>query len=131
MEANTLYTFIGIVTGLCAVILAAIKWLIADWYKKSEEIENIRKRRISRIENEAEEVRKAVNSLKDNINEHSRKLGHNEAMLVQFKVEIRQAMETLDGYRKNLDANVRKEVRSQVLQLSEQLRMVREKKNGS
>ena len=108
----------------------AVKWLINDWYKKSQEVEEVRKRRISRIEGAQADLQKTINSLKDTIISHARKLGRSEAAMASFKAEIRNAMDTLDGYKKNLDANVKNEVRTQIIQLTKDLRLVRDKKDG-
>ena len=121
---------IGILIGVGIVLIPVVKWFINDWAKKSEKLEQMRATRISRIENESQEVRNVVNSLRTTISEHSRQMGVNESRMRQLNEKIDDTIKSLDHYVNNLKAHVTSEVRTQIIQLSKDLKMVRDKKGA-
>lgn len=123
-----MFQLIGVFGGAMIVLVPIVKWFINDWAKKSEALEKLRAKRISKIEEESQEVRKCVNQLKYTINEHARLLGSTESRMKQLNEKIDSTMKSLDSYVNNLQANVKTEVRTQILQLSKDLQMIKTRK---
>lgn len=128
MENTTVLQIIGIFSGAMVVIVPVVKWFLNDWAEKSEKLEKIRAKRISRIEEEGKEVRKSVNNLQHTIAEHSRQLGSTETRIKYLNDKIDETVRALDSYVANLQAHVKSEVRTQIVQLSKDLQMIKEKR---
>ena len=122
---------LGILAGVGIVLIPVVKWFINDWAKKSEKLEQMRAKRISKIESESQEVRNAVNSLKTTIAEHSKQMGSNESRMKQLNEKIDATVKSLDHYVTNLKAHVTSEVRTQIIQLSKDVKLMRSKGRDS
>lgn len=121
---------VGFFVGALGVLIPVVKWFISDWEKKTNKIEELRAQRLRRVEQRAEEVQRAVTDLQISITTHSRILGATEGRIKRLNDRIDETMNELASYTANLKQIVKNEVRTNIIQLTEQLRIVKEKRNG-
>lgn len=124
---------IGILLGAMLVIVPVIKWLIADYIKKSEKLEAMKAKNILKLEEEVSALRLSMNGLKNTISGHSSKIDLSSRSIKLISERIADAEQRIKHYSENMDKYVNKEVkeqiRTEIKQLTNQLIMVKSK-NG-
>lgn len=125
---------LGYATGVAVILGAAAKWLISDYFKKAKELEEIKRRQTKAAILELQEVAKIHSSA---ITSHSIKLTENTTNLKYVQEQTKRNMEKFDmvmnhneHIQRDMQSAIKEVVRSQVIELTKQLVMVRDKKNG-
>jgi len=125
---------LGVIAGGALCIGFFGKWLINDWYKKSEELEKLKSkytdRSIENLNKTAHEITSEIRSLKIKMENHTIKMTEIVRDHAHLQDKLKQAMVTLEEITNGAKVYVKQEIRSQLLILSEELKMLKGKKSG-
>lgn len=124
----------GVIIGGVALLLPAVKWLISDWAKKSEELETIKSRNtaksLDRFEEDLKGFRTTVSGVQSEIRELSTKLLDSRSRLIGLEEKLQEAKRIIEAHSLNLEGNVRQLIRTELVSLSKEATLIRDKKNG-
>ena len=125
---------LAVLAPLGMVTIAALKWLVKDWQHKNEQLALVQKEvytgSLRKIENEHKNLKMELISLKHNIEAHVTNLKAFEKNISEIRTSLKEHQHTLEGYVSNLDMHVKASVKSEVVQLTERIKMLKDKKNG-
>lgn len=123
---------LGYTTGIVAVIGVAAKFIINDWHKKSKELQELKRRQTKAAILELQEVAKNHTI---SIRSHELKLAENTTHLKYVQEQSKRSMERFDmvmnhneHIKKDMQGAIREVVRTQVIELTKQLVMVKDRK---
>lgn len=124
----------GVIIGGVALLLPAVKWLISDWAKKAEEIETLKKKNsdlsFKRFEQDLFEFRGTVSALQKEIREHGEKIIGHSSKLASLEEKLAESKLIIEKHSQNLEGNVRNLIRTELVTLSKEAQLIRDKKNG-
>jgi predicted RNase H-like nuclease (RuvC/YqgF family) len=124
----------GVIIGGVALLLPAIKWLISDWAKKAEELETIKSRNTSksleRFEEDLKGFRTTVSSVQAELRDLSTKLLDNKSRVIGLEEKLSEAKRIIEAHSLNLEGNIRQLIRTELVKISQDAALIRDKKNG-
>lgn len=125
---------IGIIIGVVSVFLIAGKLLIDDWHKRKLELETLKETNINnalnRFDVEITELKKIRDNFKDEIYSLSTKLTRQDSRIELLGNKIDNAVKEISDLNDKIKSYVRETVRTEVIQLTKELMLVRERKDG-
>lgn len=125
----------GVIVGGVALLLPAIKWLISDWAKKAEEIETLKSRNTSksleRFEEDLKGFRTTVSGIQAELRDHGTKLVESKARLIALEEKLIESKRIIEAHSLNLEGNIRQLIRTELVNLSKNAQLIRDKKNGN
>jgi chromosome segregation ATPase len=125
---------IGALIAGIALLVPAIKWLVSDWAKKSEELEKLKnsnvKTALSRFEEDIKEFRGAVNDIRTQLRNLADNINVHRSDIATLKQKLVETDKNLDAYSKGFNEKIKNEIKTQVTNLTHQLMMIRNKKAG-
>lgn len=126
---------IGAIIAGVILLVPAIKWLIADWAKKSrqleEEREKSRARSLSRFEKDIVDFRTDIDRIQISIRDLNATLVQHKADVSLLKERFDDLKKSMDHYSKNFDSSLRNLIKTEIVELSKQAALIRAKKNGA
>lgn len=139
MEDNITEILVGI-GGTAGIGIPLIKWVISDWFKKSKELVALKEEKQNESINS---LNKEVGNLKERLKSHAKqmlsfydKIEEMESKMFQacqkfdeVKDELVGVSETNKKVTENINNLIKKEVKSQVVQLTNELRIIKSKKS--
>lgn len=124
----------GVIVGGVALLLPAIKWLISDWAKKAQEIEKLKSnntdKAITRLETDMSLFKANVSTVQSQLREHGEKLVKNQANIAALQEQLQESKRVIEAHSLNLAGNIRQLIRTELVELSKETRLIRNKKNG-
>jgi chromosome segregation ATPase len=125
------YKFLGILAGIGMVVIPMAKWLISDYFKKSEKLEKIKNDRVKKIEDDSSHLRNCLDELKNILRVHGGELKNNSQNITSLKDRLDEHQRDLKYYTQNLHKHVDKTIKTEIVQLKNELVRVRGvKKDG-
>jgi len=125
----------GVIIGGVALLLPAIKWLISDWAKKSEQLEVLRARNtdksLDRLEEDVKDFRASIAKINATIEDLSKSLTINRNDIIQLKERLDEAKRIIEGHSKNMEGNIRNMIKTELVAISKEATLIRDKKNGT
>ena len=125
----------GVIVGGVALLLPAIKWLISDWAKKSEQLEVLRARNtdksLDRLEEDVKDFRASIAKINATIEDLSKSLTINRNDIIQLKERLDEAKRIIEGHSKNMEGNIRNMIKTELVAISKEATLIRDKKNGT
>ncbi len=125
----------GVIVGGVALLLPAIKWLISDWAKKSEQLEVLRARNtdksLDRLEEDVKDFRASIAKINSTIEDLSKSLTINRNDIIQLKERLDEAKRIIEGHSKNMEGNIRNMIKTELVAISKEATLIRDKKNGT
>jgi chromosome segregation ATPase len=125
---------VGAILAAIVLMVPAVKWLIKDWAKKAEELENQkelnRKTSLSRFENDIKDFRTSVDKIEASMKELNAALVQNRSDVVLLKERFDDLKKNLEKYETNFDNVIANKIKTEVTNLTQQLMLIRNKKNG-
>ena len=125
---------LGVFAGVMIIVVPAIKWLVSDWYKKSKEIQTLRKKS---LDNTLKELTRITTSHTAEIRSHELKLQENTNKLKQTQQQLKIYTEKVslalnhnEATKLDVKEYVNTTIRSEVIALTKQLMLIRTKANG-
>lgn len=124
----------GVIIGGVALLLPAVKWLISDWAKKAEELETIKSRNttksLERFEEDLKGFRTTVSGVQAELRDLASKLLDNKGRLIGLEEKLNEAKRVIEAHSLNLEGNVRQLIRTELVNISKNAALIRDKKNG-
>ena len=125
---------IGAIIAGIVLLLPAIKWLISDWAKKAEKIEVLKEKNtakaLDRLEDEVKSFRGAIDNIRAQLRSMDASMSAHRSDIATLKIQLKDTSKALDLYAKGSSENIRNQIKSEVTNLTKQLMMIRNKKNG-
>jgi len=125
---------IGAIIAGVVLLVPAIKWLITDWAKKAEKIEELKKynteKSLSRLNQEIRDFRATVNSIQVTIKGLEVNMAVSKSEMDLLKEQLKAAVKTIDQYARDFDSKIGNRIKTEILQLSKNAALIRSKKNG-
>jgi len=125
---------LGAIAAGIVLMVPAVKWLIKDWAKKAEEIEALKKvnttNAMGRLEEEVKSFRATVSIITVTIHELKTSLAVNKAEVALLKEHLTSTIKSIDQYSKDLDSKIGTQIKSEIIELSKRVSLIRNKKNG-
>lgn len=125
---------LGVIMAGVVLLVPAIKWLLSDWAKKSEEIEALKHKntikQIERFEEDLKDFRNTVASVQSEIRNLREAMIQNKAQLIAFDDKLKDSKSALEGHTLNLAGNIRQLIRTELVEISKKATLIRDKKNG-
>jgi len=125
---------LGYITGVIIVVGFVIRYLISFAIKKNTELEQLkeqnRKKALNRLEKDVGEFRSAIDGIQQQIRELNANFTTCNNQISNLQDRLRQTEKTLDRYEKNGEERLRNMMKTEVTNLTKQLMMIRNKKDG-
>lgn len=126
---------IGSIIAAVVLLVPAVKWLINDWAKKSEQLEKERSKNtdksLSRLENDVKDFRLAIDNIREQLRNMSANMTAHRSDISSLKLKLEETVKSLDAYSNSTNDRIKNQIRSEVTNLTQQLMMIRNKKNGN
>lgn len=124
----------GVIIGGVALLLPAIKWLISDWARKAEELETLKSRNttksLDRFEEDLKGFRSTVSGIQADLRKYSEKLDLSQQRISKLEEALVEAKRIIEAHSLNLEGNVRNLIRTELVNISKEAALIRDKKNG-
>jgi septal ring factor EnvC (AmiA/AmiB activator) len=125
---------IGAIVAGVVLLIPAVKWLLSDWAKKAEEIEALKKKNtdqaLVRLEADAGMFKAHIANLQDQIKQHSEKLITSNAKIIALEEKLSESKRIIEKHGTSLAGDIRQVVRSEIIDLTKNASLIRNKKNG-
>lgn len=116
------------------LILAAIKWLISDWYNKSKELEAEKQKHttsaLNRLENEVTSFRSVVSNLRTEIESLKTVSAVTKSEMKLMQEQLKDVVKKIDQYSRDFDSKIANTIKTELVNLGKQATLYRNKKNG-
>lgn len=124
----------GVIIGGVALLLPAIKWLISDWARKAEELETLKSRNttksLDRFEEDLKGFRSTVSGIQADLRKYSEKLDLSQQRIAKLEEALAESKRIIEAHSLNLEGNVRQLIRTELVKISQDAALIRDKKNG-
>lgn len=125
---------IGAIIAGVALLIPAIKWLISDWAKKAEEIEKLKKENqtaaLNRFNDDVKDFRIAIDGIQSQIKELAANLTMNRKEIINLEEKLSDTAKLLAQYTDAIDDKVKNMIKSEIVDLTKKIMLIRNKKNG-
>lgn len=125
---------LGVFGAFFVVAIPLAKWVIADWFKKSYQIEtlkdDIHKKSIRNLKHELDDFKIEIKSIKSEIISFYTKLDKIDIRIKNTSENMTKIKDEMIRLDKNLSSIVKSEVKTQIVDLTDQLKMIKGTKNG-
>lgn len=135
MNAETIGTVIAVVGAAVGVGGPVFKWLISDWFAKSQKLEEMNRNRMNnvliRFEGELDELKPQIQNLRQSLADHKVVLARTQSQVEMISELLDRSIKQASDISLNLDSKVKDEVRTEILNLKNQLMMIKKKSGGA
>ena len=135
MNAETIGTVIAVVGAAVGVGGPVFKWLISDWFAKSQKLEEMNRNRMNhvliRFEGELDELKPQIRNLRQSLADHKVVLARTQSQVEMISELLDRSIKQASDISLNLDSKVKDEVRTEILNLKNQLMMIKKKSGGA
>jgi chromosome segregation ATPase len=125
---------LGAIVAGVSLLLPAIKWLINDWAKKAEEIEARKEKytdkALNRLQDDVKEFRATISSIQATIKDLQISLAASKSEMEYLKEHLKTTAKSLDQLLRDFDTKLSNKVKTELIELSKRVAMVRDKKDG-
>lgn len=125
---------LGYVTGVTVILGTAAKLLISDWHKKSKEIQELKRRQtkaaILDLQHVAKEHTIAIRSHELKLAENTTHLKYVQERSKTLVSKLELVMNHNEVIQKDIRGAIQGVIKSEVINLTKQLMLVKTKKNG-
>jgi len=125
---------VGAIIAAIVLLVPAVKWLINDWSKKAEEIEKLKKANtqlaLNRLDEEVKNFRSAIDNIREQLRNLSSGMLSHKADIASLKEKLAETNKILDMHSQGFNEKIRNQIKTEVTNLTHQLIMIRNKKNG-
>ncbi len=121
--------------GITALLIFGGKWLINAYFAKAKEVEELRTKNISAQENRLDDAvknfRAAIDSIQSQIKDLSANLTMTRSEAKALALRIEQTEKLLEQYTSAVDSKVSNMIKSEIVELTKKIMMIRTKKDGA
>lgn len=125
---------IGAIVAGVALLVPAIKWLISDWAKKSEQIEELKRvnqsAALNRFNEDVKDFRSAIDRIQSEIKDLSANITLSRQEIIKLKTDLSDTAKLLATYTNAIDDKVKNMIKTEITNLTQKLMLIRSKKNG-
>lgn len=124
---------IGALLSVIGLLVWGAKYLIKDYFKKSEELEGLKKKNMDKIQHrldeELKEFKVAISEIKSTIREHGLKLDRSDIRVDKLHEELTKTMRMIEEFQSNSSDKLRNMIKTEIVELTKQAALIRAKKN--
>lgn len=126
---------VGVLVTVIGVLALAVKLLLQDWFKKSNQLADVQKTHandtINRLDKELVLFRQIINELKETARILSSKLDRADMRIDQLTVDLNKAIRMVDEFQSTTSEKIKNMIKTEMVEISKRAALIRAKKDGS
>lgn len=125
---------IGAIVAGVVFLVPAVKWLIKDWAAKAQKIEELREqnanKNLNRLEDDVKNFRAAIDGIQQQLKDLTANLTINRQEIQSLKTQLDGTKKLLDDYVSGINGKVQNMIKTEIVELTKKIMLVRNKKDG-
>lgn len=131
-QGLTIKEIVGGIIAFVTFVTPAAGWLIHFYAKKQTEIEELKagntKSALNRLDDEVKDFRSSINSIQATVKDLNASLVQNRSDVALLKERLDDTKKLLERYEKDHDTKVKNIIKTEIVELTKQLALIRAKK---
>ncbi len=123
---------LGIFASIIGLFIFGVKLLLGDWFKKSSELEALKKKYTDKIQDKLTEdlknLRIIVDLMKNSVKEVTLKMDRTDSKMDDLIKQMNQTMDRIDIFEKSYKENLQNMIKTEIVELSRKAMLIRQKK---
>lgn len=129
------WEIMGIAVGCASIAGVAVRLLISQYFKKANELEELRRKNtsaaITRLDDEIKSVYGQIAGLSSKMDIHTSSMIKFQVQFDTLSERVTDIIDQADQLSKGVDERIKSQVRTQVIQLREDLLLLKKKRGGN
>lgn len=122
----------GVFASIIGLFIFGVKLLLGDWFKKSSELEALKKKYTDNIQNKLTEdlknLRTIVELMKNSVKDMTMKLDRSDSKVDELIKQMNEMMERINLFEKSYTENLKNMIKSEMIEISRKAMLIRQKK---
>lgn len=123
---------IGVLVSFIGLMVYGVKLLLSDWFKKSNELEDLKKKNSDKIQTRLEEdlktLRQIVDVMKDTIKTVNMKLDRSDIRATELSKKLDETIKMIDLFEQRYSEKLKNMIKTEIVELTKNASLIRSKK---